>query len=213
MPMPGKFTADDFIDAAIGLILAGGPGAATATAVAQAVGAPSGSVYHRFPTRHDLLAQAWLTPVRRFQADFLPLLAADGDPVEIGVAAARHVLRWSADHKEAAALLARYSRSDFVSTDCSAAVVADADALDRRAAEALAGFLARFPAADRDRVRLAVIDAPLALVRRSFAAEGPDADTGELAADVARRLLASGSGRSASPGRRSSGPRTSPRPG
>lgn len=190
MPMPEKFAADDFVDAAIRLILAGGPGAATATAVAHAVGAPSGSVYHRFPTRRDLLAEAWLTPVRRFHDDFLPVLAADGDPVAIGIAAARHVLRWSADHREAAALLARYSRSDFVSADCSAAVLTEADALDRRTADALAGFLGRFPAADRDRVLLAVIDAPLALVRRSLAAGGPDADTAALAADVARRLLA-----------------------
>ncbi|OBH20581.1 TetR/AcrR family transcriptional regulator [Mycolicibacter terrae] len=213
MPMPGKFTADDFVDAAIRLILEGGPGAATASAVAQVVGAPSGSVYHRFPTRRDLLAAAWLTPVRRFQEDFLPLLAADGDPVAIGIAAASHVLRWSADHHEAAALLARYSRSDFVSADCSAAVLTEADALDRRAAEALDRFLARFPAADRDRVLLAVIDAPLALVRRSFAAGGPDDDAVELAADVARRLLASGSARATSPGRRSSSQRTSRRPG
>jgi AcrR family transcriptional regulator len=212
MPMPEKFAAGDFVDAAIALILAGGPGAATATAVAQAVGAPSGSVYHRFPTRRDLLAEAWLTPVRRFQDDFLPVLAADGDPVGTGISAARHVLRWSADHQEAAALLARYSRSDLVSADCSAAVLAEADALDRRAAEALDGFLARFPAGDRARVRLAVIDAPLALVRRSLAAGGPDADTAELAADVARRLLASGTGRATSPGRRSSFPPTSRRP-
>lgn len=190
MPMPGKFTADDFVDAAIALILAGGPGAATAVAVAEAVGAPSGSVYHRFPARRDLLAAAWLTPVRRFHQDFLPLLAADGDPVAIGVEAARHVLRWSAANLEAAALLARYGRADFVGADCSPTVLAEADALDRRTAEALENFLARFPAGDRDRVLLAVIDAPLALVRRSLTAGGPDAGTAELAADAARRLLA-----------------------
>ncbi len=189
MPMPGKFTADDFVDAAIGLILAGGPGAATATAVAQAVGAPSGSVYHRFPKRSDLLAAAWLTPVRRFHADVLPLLAADGDPVAAGITAARRVLQWSAENNKAAALLARYSRTDFVGADCSPAVRAAADALDRATAEALTAFLARFPAADRDRVLLAVIDAPLALVRRSLAGGGPDPATAELAADVARRLL------------------------
>lgn len=83
----------------------------------------------------------------------------------------------------------RYSRSDFVGPDCSPAVLAEADTLDRRTADALGAFLARFPAADRARVLLAVIDAPLALVRRSLAAGGPDADTAELAADVARRLL------------------------
>jgi len=211
--MPGKFTADDFVDAAIALILAGGPGAATATAVAGAVGAPSGSVYHRFPKRSDLLAAAWLTPLRRFHADLLPLLGAEGDPVAVGIAAARRVLQWSAANRDAAALLARYSRADFVGADCSPAVMAEADALDRETAAALNGFLARFPTADRDRVLLAVIDAPLALVRRSLAAGGPDGETAELAADAARRLLVSGTGRASSPGRRSSSPRTSRRPG
>ncbi|MEB3069214.1 TetR family transcriptional regulator [[Mycobacterium] vasticus] len=190
MPMPGKFTADDFVTAAIRLVLAGGSGAATATAVAHAVGAPSGSVYHRFPKRSDLRAAAWLTPVRRFHEDFLPVLAADGDPVAAGIEAARQVLLWSAKNRDAAALLARYSRSDFVGADCSPEVLAEADALDRDTADALAAFLARFPAADRDRVLLAVIDAPLALVRRSLAAKGPNTRTAELAADVARRLLA-----------------------
>lgn len=60
---------------------------------------------------------------------------------------------------------------------------------DRRTAEALDAFGSRFPAGDRDRMLLAVIDAPLALVRRSLTADGPDAGIAELAADVARRLL------------------------
>lgn len=189
MPMPGKFTADDFVNAATRLILAGGPGAATATAVAHAVGAPSGSVYHRFPKRSDLLAAAWLTPLQRFGDEFFPMLDADGDPVETGVQAARQLMRWCVNNKDAAALLARYSRSDFVSADCSPAVLADADAVDRRTYEALGRFLARFPAADRGRVLLAVVDAPLALVRRSLTSGGPDDGTVGLAADVARRLL------------------------
>ncbi|MEB3023525.1 TetR family transcriptional regulator [[Mycobacterium] crassicus] len=191
MPMPGKFTSDDFVNAATRLILAGGPGAATATAVAHAVGAPSGSVYHRFPRRSDLLAAAWLTPLHRFHDEFFPVLAADGDPVEVGVEAARQLLQWSVDNSDSAALLARYSRSDFVGVDCSPTVLADADALDRHTYEALGAFLLRFPAQDRDRVLLAVVDAPLALVRRTLtSAGGPDAGTVELAADVARRLLA-----------------------
>ncbi|MGB3286372.1 hypothetical protein [Mycolicibacter algericus] len=37
---------------------------------------------------------------------------------------------------------------DFVGPDCSPAVLAEADTLDRRTAEALGAFLARFPAAD-----------------------------------------------------------------
>lgn len=186
--MPVKFTVEDLIAATVHLIATGGPGAATATAVARAVGAPSGSVYHRFAKRSDLLAAAWLRPLRRFQDEFLPLLVAD-DPIAAGVAAARHVVRWSVANREAATLLARYGRSDFVGDDCSPAVQAEAQELDERLHDALAGFLARFPAADRDRVLLAVVDAPLALVRRSLPSGGPHADTVELAGEAARRLL------------------------
>ena len=189
MPTPVKFTTKDFVAAAVRLIVAGGPGAATASAVAHAVGAPSGSVYHRFRKRSDLLAMAWLTSVRHFQEEFSPLLSGDSDPITTGIAAAREVVLWSAENKEAAALLARYGRSDFVNSDCSPAVLAEAEALDQRIHDVLAGFLARFPAEDHTRVLLAIVDGPLALVRRSLRSGGPHDDTVELAAEVARRLL------------------------
>lgn len=190
MPMPVKFTAAEFVAAAVRLVVAGGPAAATAAAVAAAVGAPSGSVYHRFPRRADLLASAWIATLRDFHATFLPALDTAADPVAAGVAAARAVVAWSVANPQPAALLARYGRSDFVGADCSPAVRAEADALDRHLTEALAGLLGRFPAADRDRVLLAVVDAPLALVRRSLAAGGPSAATVTLAGEAAARLLA-----------------------
>ncbi|MCV7314453.1 TetR family transcriptional regulator [Mycolicibacillus parakoreensis] len=190
MPMPVKFTTAEFVAAAVRLVVSGGPAAATAAAVAAAVGAPSGSVYHRFPRRADLLAAAWIATLRDFHAAFLPLLDTADDPVAVGVAAAREVVAWSVANPESAALLARYGRSDFVGGDCSAPVRAEADALDHRLAAALAGLLDRFPAVEGDRVRLAVVDAPLALVRRSLAAGGPNAATMALAGDAAQRLLA-----------------------
>jgi AcrR family transcriptional regulator len=189
VPTPVKFTAEQFIDAAVRLIVAGGPRAATASAVARATAAPSGSVYHRFPKQADLLAAAWLRPVRLFHEKFLPLLTSDTDPVTAGIAAARQVVLWSAANKDAATLLARYSRSDFISDNCSPAVLAEAETADQRLHETLTVFLAKFPGADQQRILLAIVDAPLALVRRGLRSGGPHADTVELAAEVARRLL------------------------
>lgn len=188
--MPSRFRTEEFVDAAVRLIAEGGPGAAKASAVARVTGAPSGSVYHRFPSSGDLLAAAWLWPLRRFQDEFLGVLAGGRDPVAAGVAAARQVVRWSADHPDDAALLARYGRSDFIRADSSVSVLAEADALDDRLNRALADYLAGFPAADRDRVLLAVVDGPLALVRRGLRTGGLDAATVDLAAEAARRLLA-----------------------
>lgn len=66
------------LDAVRALVLAGGPAAASARAVCQATGASSGSVYHRFPRRDDLVAAAWLRAQDRFLAAFAK--AARGEP-------------------------------------------------------------------------------------------------------------------------------------
>jgi AcrR family transcriptional regulator len=189
VPTPVKFSAEQFVYAAVRLVVAGGPSAVTASAVPRATGAPSGSVYHLFPKHADLLAAAWLSPLRYFHEKFLPLLTSDTDPVTAGIAAARQVVLWSAENKDAATLLARYSRSDFISDDCSPGVLAEAEAADQRLQETLAGFLAKFPGTDQQRILLAIVDAPLALVRRGLRSGGPHADTAKLAAEVARQLL------------------------
>ncbi|HLU76197.1 MAG TPA: SRPBCC family protein [Nonomuraea sp.] len=75
----------------------GGPGAVTMTAVARSAGAPSGSVYHRFPGRPALLAALWLRTVDRFQQGFLAALDTD-PPSQAAPAAARHVIEWSRAH-------------------------------------------------------------------------------------------------------------------
>lgn len=198
VPMPVKFASEQLVEAAIRLVASGGPDAAGATAVARAVGAPSGSVYHRFATRRDLLAAAWLSPVRHFQDGFLPFLTADddtaGDPVAAGVAAARHVVEWSARNPQAATVLARYGRADLVADDCAPAILAEADELEVRLNDALTQFIGRFPTADRARILMAVVDAPLALVRRHLAAAGVPTVAVELAGEIAATLLSGHSG-------------------
>lgn len=80
MPRPPRFDADELLDAAVLLAAAGGPAAVTMSAVAQTVGAPSGSVYHRFPGRPALLAEVWLRTVEDFQEGYLAALDGDPDP-------------------------------------------------------------------------------------------------------------------------------------
>ena len=57
MPRPAIFTLDELLDAAAALLAADGPSAVTMSAVARAAGAPSGSMYHRFPTRAALCGE------------------------------------------------------------------------------------------------------------------------------------------------------------
>ena len=59
------------MDAAMRLVAEGGPNAATVAGIAGALGAPVGSIYHRFKSRDLLLARLWIRTVKRFQVGFL----------------------------------------------------------------------------------------------------------------------------------------------
>ena len=83
-----RFTHNEFIDAAVMLIAENGPGALTISALSERIGAPVGSVYHRFPSRDVLLAELWLKIVESFQGKFLRILETDG------LEAALYGLQW-----------------------------------------------------------------------------------------------------------------------
>src|SRR5258705_4453627 len=89
MPRPALFTVDELLDAAAALLAADGPSAVTMSAVARAAGAPSGSMYHRFPTRAALCGELWLRTEERFRAGVSAALATSADPQGRCVAAAR----------------------------------------------------------------------------------------------------------------------------
>src|SRR5512136_384862 len=55
-----------------------GPADVTMQEVAVRLGAPIGSLYHRFPSRSALLARAWLETVALFQEGFLRQLQEPG---------------------------------------------------------------------------------------------------------------------------------------
>lgn len=163
MPQPVKHTRDAMLDAARTLILGGGPSAGSARAVSAATGAPSGSIYHRFPHRDDLVAAAWLRAQDRFLDAYLDELTRPG--AAAGVAAAVTVLTWSGAHPQDADLLLRYSLTDLLRGQVSAALAEHAAANEQRLREAIALFAA---AADRPltEVVLAVVDVPYAMTRR-----------------------------------------------
>lgn len=81
MPVrPPRFDAPALLDAALKLAATGGPAAVTMAAVAKSAGAPSGSVYHRFPDRPALLSALWLRTLGGFQRGFLAELGSHDDP-------------------------------------------------------------------------------------------------------------------------------------
>lgn len=59
---------DGLLDAAEALLSESGQGALTVRAVAESVGASTGSLYYAFRSRNELLGQMWLRAARRFLA-------------------------------------------------------------------------------------------------------------------------------------------------
>jgi len=173
MVRTARFDADAFVSAATALVAAGGPDAATLTAIAGRVGAPTGSVYHRFPSRAAILAAAWLKAHADFAACIRPPLER-GD----GRAAALALVAWSRRAPEAAALLLLHA-AESVLADAPPpalleAVRAEQQALDR----AFATYMSiRSPAAADDpaaiaRARFRLFDGPIALLRPTLGRPG-----------------------------------------
>jgi AcrR family transcriptional regulator len=164
MPRPALFTLDELLDAAAALLAADGPSAVTMSAVARAARAPSGSMYHRFPSRAALCGELWLRTEERFHAGFTAALSTSVDPQERCVAAARFTVQWCRDHPvEAQVLLTGADALD--AADWPTELTGRRKRLHRALRRSLAGL-----PADPDRINAAVIDIPYAVVRRHLIA-------------------------------------------
>jgi AcrR family transcriptional regulator len=106
------FNNEQFIDAALKIAAGQGPAAVTIAAVAGEIGAPVGSVYHRFLSRDVLMAEVWLRVVASFQDEFLSKLEK-GE----GIEAALHTPRWVREHSAEARILLLYRREEMVAGD------------------------------------------------------------------------------------------------
>src|SRR5512137_519029 len=101
------FNHEQFVDAALKIAAGQGPAAVTMAAVAGEIGAPVGSVYHRFLSRDTLLAEVWLKVVSSFQEEFLMLLK-NGN----GLEAALFTPGWVRSHPEEARILLLYRQEE-----------------------------------------------------------------------------------------------------
>ena len=193
MGRPPKFTEDQFLDAALELVSAGGPDAATVGAVAQTLGAPVGSVYHRFDSRDLLLAKLWLRTVRRFQQGFLAALACE-DLDEAALGAALHVNAWAREHLDEARALLLYRREDLAARwpaelgdEVATVNAAVFDALRDHASRRYGSENAEYV----QRVTFALVDVPYAAGRRHLlAGETPPPLVDDLVTAACRSVLA-----------------------
>lgn len=203
MARPSKFTEEQMFDAALRLVASGGPGAATIAGLAETLGAPVGSIYHRFRSRDLLLARLWLRTIKGFQRGFLDALA-DDDLDRAALRAARYVVRWIREHLDEARLLLLYRREDLLATRWPEDLTADLATLNTDVEAALrAHTRQRYGRDDPDalgRVMFALVDVPYAAARRHLAAgKPPPPAVDDLVAATCRCILSTDPNGSESP--------------
>lgn len=156
------------LDAALAILQREGMRALSASRVCQELGAPSGSLYHRFASRDALLAELWLRCAERFQSGYFAALSAPGDPR----LAAHAAVRWFIERARAAPaetrVLMSYRREDLSDGDWPATVQVRARALAVAHKQARADYAARLlwpdGQVDVPRLEYALLGLPYAAV-------------------------------------------------
>jgi AcrR family transcriptional regulator len=169
VPRPALHDTEAVLDATRELILDVGPRGTGIREISRRSGAPSGSLYHRFSSRDNLVALAWLRAVRRFQAGYLQALECH-DPAE----AIRHAIAWAVEYAlrepRDTRLLLSHSQADLLDRAPAAETIAQLAAVNQRLEVALRDLSRRlFKSSSRaslERVSNAVIDLPYAALRR-----------------------------------------------
>lgn len=129
MVRTAQFAPEEFTAAAVALIADGGSGAATMAAIARKVGAPTGSIYHRFDSRAAIVAAGWLEIHGSFRAACSTALKA-GDMA----GAARGLVAWARVHS---------TWARFLLLNDAPALLEGVDGAARREVEAALGDLDR----------------------------------------------------------------------
>jgi AcrR family transcriptional regulator len=165
------------LDAARDIVLESGPRATTIEAIAAASGAPTGSIYHRFRSRDELLASLWIRAVRRSQAAFAAAASEHDEPREAALAAAASIVDFCEEHPADAQLLVALRREDLIQALPAGPLNDDLQELNRPVEKTIVQLAQRLfgrrtrPAIER--TLLAVFDVPYGAARRHLIAGRP----------------------------------------
>jgi AcrR family transcriptional regulator len=192
MGRPAKFSSEQILDTTAQLVAEGGPDFATVGGIAERLGAPTGSIYHRFDSRDLLLARLWVRTARRAQEGFLVALSQD-DVQQAALDAALHVPRWSRSNLNDACVLILYRREQ-LAKQWPEELGDDLATLNAPIKAATRSFIRRrfgsFTKANLDVTSFALVDVPLGAVRRYLVTgRPPPLSVDDLVARTCRCIL------------------------
>jgi AcrR family transcriptional regulator len=167
MGRPAQISQDDLIAAATLVAARLGPAAASIAAISKAAGVPTGSIYHRVPSRDALLAEIWLSAAERFQALALETFAAVRT-IEEAAEAALITPRFAREHHADAVVLNSHRREEFIRADAPEEYRARAVRLGTEMRDGIGQVAARLLPGDpkgKEKTAVALIGIPLGAVR------------------------------------------------
>ncbi|WP_063061462.1 TetR/AcrR family transcriptional regulator [Nocardia sienata] len=164
------FSVDALLDAAREVVLQRGPRGATITTIAARAGAPVGSIYHRFDSVDELLAQVWLRAVRRTHTVWPQTLPSDPPAMDVIVELALALFDHCVADPHDALLLDRMPREDVMNLRLPAETldqIRDAEQTTNYVMVELAkALLGRTRRDDLDLLVLAIVDMPFSFAKR-----------------------------------------------
>ncbi|MET1079591.1 MAG: TetR/AcrR family transcriptional regulator [Pseudomonas sp.] len=188
-----KFTEEMFLDAAIELAAQCGGSAVSIAAIARKTGAPVGSLYHRFASREELLAHAWLKVRSQYRQQIADLWGERD--TWLAVAA---FLQWC----RSAPLQARFllqcrecpALQENLSAELRLRLEAEQDDLDGCFDRCLQRLGTCLPGENLDsRLRFTLIDAPFAMVQPFLLQDQPIPASIDVMLRASHRALCPGS--------------------
>ena len=175
MGRPAKFNTEQILDATAQLVAEGGPGLATVAGIAERLGAPTGSIYHRFSSRDLLLARLWIRTVRRAQEGGVAAIS-QADAKKAAIDFALHVPRWSRSNLDDACVLLLYRREQ-LAEQWPAELGDELVTLNDPLKAAIRSFVRRrfgsVTKANLEMTSFALLDVPYAAVRRYLITGNP----------------------------------------
>lgn len=175
MARPRTHSDEQILSAVRTLLLTQGPRGVTTAAVSQVSGAPTGTLYHRFGSRSNMVAELWIRTVRRLH-EAVFLVAESAEPgLEKAVAMALATVDFSVANLDDARLLTLASRERLQhDSKVSAANRQALQTLNHPLLQHLRHLAAEFPGAGEDaahlrtRLTFAVVSIPYIAVRQAL---------------------------------------------
>lgn len=96
---------DEMLTAVRDLLLEHGPRGVTTAAISQRSGAPTGSLYHRFGSRSNMVAELWIRTIQKFHAEFFAATDAAEPGMDRAMAGVRAIVDFCSKNQPDARLM------------------------------------------------------------------------------------------------------------